>query len=77
MTVQTEKGSVLVHLTSRKYITNKITTLEPKDEVEIKGSRSSYGDEQVFIAAEVKKGNYILKMWDDKGIPVSGSWIKQ
>jgi hypothetical protein len=77
MTVQTEKGPVLVHLTLQKYITDKTTTIEPKDKVEIKGSRSSYGNEQVFIAAEVKKENYILKIWDDEGELVSGSWIEQ
>jgi hypothetical protein len=54
ITVQTEKGLVLVHLTSRKYVTDKTNTIELKDKVEIKGSRSSYGDMQVFIAAEVK-----------------------
>ena len=60
-----------------KYITNRINTLGSKDEVEIKGSRSSYGDEQVLIAAEVKKGNYFLKIWDDKEGLVSKDWFKQ
>lgn len=77
ITVQTEKGPVLVHLTSRKYVTDKTNTIELKDKVEIKGSRSSYGDMQVFIAAEVKKGNYILRIWDDKGTPVSDRWVEQ
>ena len=77
ITVQTEKGPVLVHLTSRKYVTDKTNTIEQKDKVEIKGSRSSYGDMQVFIAAEVKKGNYILRIWDDEGGLVSGRWIEQ
>jgi hypothetical protein len=77
ITVQTEKGPVLVHLTSRKYVTDKTNTIELKDKVEIKGSRSSYGNMQVFIAAEVKKENYILKIWNDEGSPVSESWVEQ
>jgi hypothetical protein len=76
MTVQTEKGPVLVHLTSRKYITDKTNTIGLKDKVEIKGSRSSHGDEQVLIAAEIKKGNYYLKIWDDEEGLVSNSWKK-
>ena len=77
MTVQTEKGPVLVHLTSRKYITDKANSIEPEDKVEIKGSRSSYGDEQVFIAAEVRKGNSVLRIWDDKEGLVPEGWIKK
>ena len=77
MKVQTEKGPVVVHLTSQKYITDKHNTLEPKDAVQIKGSRSRYGDEEVLIAAEVKKGNYILRLWDDNGDPVLSGWAKQ
>ena len=77
ITVQTEKGPVLVHLTSRKYITDKTNTIELKDKVEIKGSRSSYGDMQVFIAAEVKKGKYILRIWDDENGLVSDRWTEQ
>ena len=77
MTVQTEKGPVLVHLTSRKYITDKANSIELEDKVKIKGSRSSYGDEQVFIAAEVRKGNSILRIWDDEEGLVPGGWIKK
>jgi len=77
MTVQTEKGPVLVHLTSRKYITDKGNSIVLKDKVEVKGSRSFYGDEQVFIAAEVTKGNSILKIWDDKEGLFSIGWIKK
>lgn len=77
MTVQTEKGPVLIHLTSRKYITDKANSIELEDKVEIKGSRSSYGDEQVFIAAEVRKGNSVLRIWDDKEGLVPEGWIKK
>lgn len=76
ITVQTEKGSVLVHLTSRKHITDKTNSIELKDKVEIKGSRSSYGDEQVLIAAEIKKGDYFLRIWDDEEGLVSNCWKK-
>ena len=77
MTVQTDKGPVLVHLTSRKYITDKTNSIELEDKVEIKGSRSSYGDEQVFIAAEVKKGNFVLRIWDDEEDLVPEGWIEK
>ena len=77
ITVQTEKGPVLVHLTSRKYVTDKTNTVGLKDKVEIKGSRSLYGDMEVFISAEVKKGNYFLRIWDDEGHLVSDRWIEQ
>ena len=77
VTVQTENEPVLVHLTSRKYVTDKTNTIELNDKVEIKGSRSSYGDMQVFIAAEVKKEKYILRIWDDEEGLVSDRWTEQ
>ena len=38
--------------------------------MEIKGSRISIQGQPTIIAAEVKKGDQMLKLRDDKGIPL-------
>ena len=48
--------------------------IEPKDKVEIKGSRVTMQGQPVLIAAEVKKGDETLKLRDDAGIPLWAGW---
>jgi len=38
--------------------------------VEVKGSRISIQGQPTIIACEVKKGNNVLKLRDDRGMPL-------
>jgi hypothetical protein len=44
--------------------------IEPKGQLEIKGSMITGMEEPLFIATEVKKGDQVLKLRDDSGYPV-------
>lgn len=44
------------------------------DVIEVKGSRVTVAGKQVVIAAEVKKGDALLKLRDDSGVPVWSGW---
>lgn len=52
------------------YVEQQRFAIAPKDQVEIKGSRLSIQGQPTVIAAEVKKGDKILTLRDDKGIPL-------
>ena len=76
MTVKTDKETISVHLGPGWYIENQDVKIDPKDKVEVKGSRITFGGKPAIIAAEVKKGDQVLKLRDDNGFPVWSAWRK-
>ena len=74
LVVKTDKGDVSVHLGPQWYLENQDVKIEPKDKVEIKGSRVTLQGKPTLIAAEVKKGDEVLKLRDDAGVPMWAGW---
>ena len=70
LTIKTAKETLPIILGPAGYVEQQHFALAPKDQVEIKGSRLSIEGQPTVIAAEVKKGDQILKLRDDKGIPL-------
>ena len=70
--VKTDKETISVHLGPGWYIENRDITIEPNDKVEIKGSRITFNGKPAIIAAEVKKGNEILALRDERGMRWTG-----
>ena len=75
--LKTEKETVFVHLGPGWFIENQETTIEPKDKLEIKGSRVTFDGKPAIIAAEVKKNDRVLKLRDENGVPVWAGWRRQ
>lgn len=75
--VKTEKEEISVHLGPGWFIENQEMMIEPKDKVEVKGSRVIIQEKPAIIAAEVKKGEHILKLRDDSGFPVWSGWRRR
>lgn len=74
MTLKTEKETVSVHLGPAWFIENQDMKIEPKDKVEIKGSRVKYEGKPAIIAAEVNKDDSVLKLREKNGAPVWAAW---
>jgi hypothetical protein len=74
LVVKTDKGDVSVHLGPQWYLENQDVKIEPKDKLEITGSRVTVQGQPAIIAAEVKKGDQVLKLRDQSGIPVWAGW---
>lgn len=70
MMVKTEKESISVHLGPGWFIENQVMKFAPGDRVEVKGSRIIFDGKPAVIAAEVKKGDDVLKLRDESGFPV-------
>ena len=77
MTVKTDKETISVHLGPGFYIENQDVKLQAKDKVEVKGSRITFDGKPAIIAAEVKKGEEVLKLRDDAGFPVWSGWRRR
>lgn len=72
--LKTEAGPVSVHLGPAWYIERQDIRIEKGDEVEVKGSRVTFDGKPAIIAAEVKKGDEVLRLRDDSGIPAWSGW---
>lgn len=69
LTLQTPKETVPVHLGPGWYIDKQPLTIAAGDKIEVTGSRIMYQGKPAIIAAEVKKGDKVLKLRNATGIP--------
>ena len=77
LTLKTDKETVSIHLGPVWYIENQDIKIEPKDRVEVKGSRITFEGKPAIIAAEVKKGDEVLKIRDENGFPFWSGWRRR
>jgi hypothetical protein len=49
----------------------------PGDEVEVTGSEITFQNKPAIIAAEVKKGDEVLRLRDSDGVPAWAGWRKR
>jgi hypothetical protein len=77
MLVKTDKETLSVHLGPSWYLENQDVKIEPKDKVEVKGSRITFGGKPALIASEVKKGNEVLTLRDESGFPAWMGWRRR
>ena len=75
--LKADKETVSIHLGPGWYVENQDIKIEPKNRVEIKGSRITFEGKPAIIAAEVKRGDEVLKIRDEDGIPVWSGWRRR
>ena len=75
--VKTDTGEISVHLGPSWYIDKQDTKIAVGDKVEVKGSKVEYSGKPAIIAAEVQKGDEVLKLRDDNGYPAWAGWRKR
>jgi hypothetical protein len=70
LTIKTDDGkSLSVHLAPGSYLDSKGFTLAQGDKVMLKGWNVERKGKSVFIASEVQKGDQILMLRDEQGVP--------
>lgn len=77
VTLKTDKETISVQLGPSWYIENQDVKIEAKDKVEVKGSRITFDGKPAIIAAEVKKGDEVLRLRDDNGFPLWSGWRRR
>jgi hypothetical protein len=77
MVVKTDNEIISVHLGPSWYLENQDVKIEPKNKVEVKGSKITFQGKPAIIAMEVKKGDEVLKLRDDAGFPVWAGWRRR
>ncbi len=68
--LQADKETIPVHLGPASYIDKQTPRIETNDTITVIGSRVTVDGKPAIVAAQVKKGNEVLKLRDDNGVPV-------
>ncbi len=77
LVLKSDKETVSVHLGPAWFVENQDTKIEPKDKIEVKGSRVAFEGKPALIAAEVRKGDEVLELRDETGIPLWSGWRRR
>jgi len=72
--VKTPKETLMVILGPASYLEQQKVKIAVGDKLEIKGSRMQHPQMAMLIAAELKKGDQVVKLRDDQGRPL---WSRQ
>lgn len=74
MVLKTDAGEFSVHLGPAWYIERQDVKLAPGDTVQVKGARVTFQGKPAIIAAEIRKGDEILPLRNDAGVPAWSGW---
>jgi len=70
MDLKTDSQTIPVYLGPHIYVDLQNVRIIVGDNVEVKGVKVLLDGQQTFIAGEVRKGNEVLKLRDDNGVPL-------
>jgi hypothetical protein len=70
LALRTDQELLEVHLGPAAFLISKDISFAPGDRVEVKGSRIQVEDVDALLAREVKKGEEILTLRNERGEPV-------
>ncbi len=75
--LKTATETISVHLGPSWYVEHQDTKIQPKDEIEVKGSRVTFDGRPALIAAEIRKGKETLVLRDENGLPMWAGWRRR
>ena len=75
--LKTDETTLPVHLGPGWYIDNQDITIEQNDKVEVTGSRITFDGKPAIIAAKIIKGDEVLILRDENGIPAWSGWRRR
>lgn len=75
--VQTGTETITVFLGPAWYIEKQHFTINQDDVIQVKGCKKMYEGETFIVAEEIKKGDVVLKLRDESGIPYWAGGMKK
>jgi len=70
LTLRTEKEKIKVFLGPSLYVDKLPVKIKVLDKIQVTGSKITWAGKPVILAAEVKKGDQVLKLRDPNGVPL-------
>jgi hypothetical protein len=77
LSLRTPHETISVHVGPEWYISAQDTRIEPKDSIDVQGSRITLDGKPVIIAARIRKGAEELILRDDSGFPAWSGWRRR
>lgn len=77
LNLKTDKETIPVHLGPSWYIENQDVKIEPGDSIEVTGSRVTFNGKPAIIASAVSRGEEMLKLRDENGVPAWSGWKRR
>jgi len=74
LTLRTDKEKIKVFLGPNLYVDKLPVQIKVLDKVQVTGSKITWADKPVILAAEISKGDQVLKVRDPNGVPL---WSKR
>jgi hypothetical protein len=74
LNLRTGTETLSVHLGPSWYLDKQDVKIAAGDVIQISGARTVRGSQDIFLAAEVKKGNETLKLRGENGVPLWVGW---
>lgn len=68
--LKTDKETVTVNVGPEEYVSSQKIKFEKGDKIVVKGSKVEIRGEDVILAAEIQKGDKVLKLRDENGMPL-------
>jgi len=68
--LETGNGTIAVQLGPDWYIDKQTPRIQPNDTIKVTGSRVTMDGRSIVVAADVTKGNELLRLREANGIPV-------
>jgi hypothetical protein len=75
--LKTDKETISIHLGPGWYIESQDTQIKPKDVIQVQGSRITFEGKPAITAREVTKGDDVLKLRDENGVPFWAGWRRR
>lgn len=75
--VKTARLVLVVHLGPAWYLDRQDPALAPRDSVAVRGSLVTIGGQLVMIAQRVTRGQAVLRLRDDDGLPRWSAWRRR
>jgi hypothetical protein len=69
LTLKTEAGKLTIFLGPDLYVDKLPVQINNLDKIQVTGSKITWEGKPVILAAEIKKGNQVLKLRDPDGVP--------
>lgn len=68
--LKTDKETIAVNVGPEEYVSSQNFKFEKGDKIVVKGSKVEVRGENVILAAEIRKGDKVLKLRDENGMPL-------
>ncbi len=70
LTLQTKEGPITIFLGPSFYVDKLPLQIKALDKIQVTGSKINWEGSPVIVAAEVKKGDKVIKLRDPNGVPI-------